>query len=428
MTNSTNGTRLKNLDINGLPSGIQIERIPQQQALTQVVDPWYIFSYGVFDSFMALLAIAEVTLFPESKHNLLRETMLNMPGVGPTTSRSVVETQYITSFSDSKTKVSDQLRARDRLIILFAPLIWIPSIVYATSNVWRPRFVQSMVINGDVPVFTSEVFKRTRSSTVGSLRITPGLALATYTSMVDKMPTLKDTYWDPNFLLSENGLVSYTSFLTRLKGEPANYIPYVKADSTTLPPMESNYFITFGSMTTQAKDHITSSKISVIETSSSVVSASMVTDAAILRPVYKDDKDVLFTSHLPMADTFGISCSLMSLAYHIVQRTTGIVSNPSKNDSDHSKNTKQSNVKTEYSNDSTWSSNPKENPLDEKPYRKSNDFRGRIKNKTNRDILKSNINSFVKLDFNDVEAIVKIVLHTISQYKQRNLSNSYSYS
>lgn len=312
-----------------LDSGIQVSKKVLFSTLLHVVDPYKVFVDDGVDSFLKKIALYEVSLFSESKHNMLRETLSSHPGVGKTTTRSVMEDQFVTSYGPVRTVVRDEVRERDRYILALSPILWIMANILANSPDARASFVQQISLYGHVPQVFSEIFKRTRNSTNGKYRFEPAYETSSWSLIVAADPALQNTFWDPAFLCSSKGVRYAVEFLVRLHTYESNYVPYVKIDKSTLPPLESGSFTTFCSYTVSSVTHrLTNSEVAAIKNSLPDESAIMMADATILNCKYFDENSHLYILHEYTADIYPVTGSFSSYAAHIVRRVCGYDTNP----------------------------------------------------------------------------------------------------
>lgn len=322
---------IKQLDTGIIYTGIQVSLSVTLTRLQQVCDPWRFFNvYNLLD-ILRNIALHEQSMFSESKHNQIRERSVNYPGVGPSTEVSTSENQVIINRNTSAV-VQDTIRNRDRRIIVFTPLIWIPGFVYAFSSEYRTKFTLRVLNQMQVPQFFSELFKRTRFCTTPVYRIMTGLYTGTWTILVGSYPQLANTFYDPSFLCSDNGLQAYIGFLAYLQSSEGNYIPMVDATKETLPVLESGNFVTFtGYSTTQQVDFLTAT-VWVIENSMNYISKVFAVDCTLGCVFYQDNSGSTpypeYTSHHYAATTVDVGMTVVMACHYMVARVTGVQTNP----------------------------------------------------------------------------------------------------
>lgn len=311
-------------------NSISIQLRVFSRSIVQAVDPWLFFNSFGFNNTLSLFANAEVMLHPSSSNNILRETLVNQPGVGPTTQRTVVESNIISNNNTNKV-VQDYSRERDRAVISISPLIWIPCFFYAFSD-WRISFTTKALNSEYIPVIFTEVFKRTRHSNTGVFRLTTGVIKVTFNALVLANPQLKDTFWDPDFLGSQTGINVYLGFIQLLAKSPGNYVPMVKPTVQNLPQAEAGNTTTFGvlsKLSTSASTFLNSTILVITGSSyqNGVIITTHINDANLVNAVYLDSAGKNFTGHENTSYQVEINGTLFDYIVYIVQRVTGLLPN-----------------------------------------------------------------------------------------------------
>lgn len=313
-----------------LKSGITVDFIPTPITLFHKCDPWRFFVTFGFENTLAFFAITETTHFSEAKYNLLRETIVNYPAIGPSTSRSVVESQVIVN-ANTKTIVQNSLRERDRSIIVLAPIFWISAHVFSFDIEARSNFITAAMSYDYVPQVVSELFLRTRNCTNGMFRFTNGIVLASFAILVGANPSLKNTFWDPEFLRSPIGCRAFLDFCTFLALKESNYIPMVKPSNVTLPPFESGFTVTFNAFTVSSGHSFLNATVYVVQNALQQPNFVYAADCVIASCQYFTTVGNIFTGHEATSLQLQVDSSTGNCINHIIYRVTGIQPNTNKN-------------------------------------------------------------------------------------------------
>lgn len=313
------------LDFETLKGGISVKLRTPFKRLQQVCDPWRFFSAIGIQNALSMFALIEQSTHSDAKNNMLRERSINYPGIGPTTKISNVESQRILN-TNSTTPTEDRVRQRDKFIVVFTPLIWIAGHVYAFDDIWRLRFSTAVKNFQHIPVFMSELMKRTRNCDNMTYRIVTGVYLATWDLFVISHPEYKNTFWDPRFLMSESGLTSFIGFLSYLYNAEGNYIPFVEANDQSVPPHESGTFVTIAAYTVSSDVNFLDATVYVITNSLNFFKSTFASDACYGCYFYQDLASIPleeYTGHQAGAQPLSVEGTFLMAVQYIVARVTG---------------------------------------------------------------------------------------------------------
>lgn len=296
---------------------------------TQTIDPLLFFATFNFMNVLTLFANIEVSLNSSSANNILRETLVNQPAIGPAVTRTNMETQIIRN-RNTNAVLQDSIRERDRFIIVITPIIWVISAFYAFHPIWRDRFITKLKNCENVPKVTVEFFKRTRHSTNGVTRILTNVSFTSFNVLVNLYPQIKDTYYDPNFLGSEIGLQSVANFFSFLAKAEGNYIPFVNTSNTNLPTFESGTITTFGSLSKASADFLEVSVFALQGNSYSndTFIITHVLDCNLLHTTYVNSSGIQVVNQAEYAYQIDTQTTLLGAVQYIVERVTGVTPNP----------------------------------------------------------------------------------------------------
>lgn len=311
-----------------LKANITISQQPVLVPLVYICDAWRFFQACIFANIMMMFAIAETTMFPESKHNLLRETFLNRPGIGNSTFRTVQESQIIRSNNTDRI-IQDNTRERDRSIVLFTPLIWITGHFYAFSPTHRHHITMMLIHSGVCPELWSELFKRTRTCSNEIFRWDLGVGVGSAELLLNANPKLRGTFYDPAFLGTQTGMRYIVSLIKDLSESPGNYIRMVEATPQSLPAIESSQTVTMNAITINPTTNYTDATAYVVMPNSlQQVSEVHLADAMASTTYYLDSTtQEVFNRHFLVSKQYVMNMSWQSIVNHIVYRCTGLEPN-----------------------------------------------------------------------------------------------------
>lgn len=310
---------------------IQFVTRPFKKFVTQVANPWEFFVVYGLRNVLAAFAIMETVQHPASQNNILRETLLNYPGIGPSTQRTVTESQIITN-NNTNNVVQDATRERDRFIIVITPIIWVISFYYAFSSS-RSKITEKLMNSQNVPKIMSEVFKRTRWSRNGAYRIVTDVLVTSFQLLAIANPSIVNTFYDPNFLSTEGGMQAVVSFFNFLASSEGNYVPMIQPTLQALPPFEAGTVTTFGSLSKASNDFL-NVVIYVLQGNAyqnNTAHATHINDANLASVIYVDQSGNPYTNHIDSSHEIEIAGgTLLSHVKYIVDRVTGVLPNPSR--------------------------------------------------------------------------------------------------
>jgi len=299
--------------------------------IKQTTDIWRLWQVFGFSNLQTIFAQSEAIYAPEAKSKFFRESLINYPAIGPAAQVSVVETQIISSLDRQGRPEQNSLRERDRSVIPLTPLIWIGSLFYAFNTEYRADFISNMLLYGHVPAFTIEVFKRTRHVNTAAYRIVTSVVNTSWDLLVAANPTLANTFFDPAFLGSRNGVLAYTQFLLHIHHAEGNYIPFVSCNKDNLPPFEAGTASTFSSYSTALSSDFLRGVVYVIDNMVPFIGAAYVQDCLIASCSYRNMDNTEYANHQAGAQKVLCVNTTLGIVNYIVGRILQFETNDTNN-------------------------------------------------------------------------------------------------
>lgn len=338
---------------NRLKSGIIFDLETQITEIVFTTDPWRYFLFYGFDVVLNQLVQSEVTLYPDSKYQQLRESIVGRPGTGPISFRSVVETQIVTNNATNRVQ-TDATRERDRAMICLTPLIWVAAHIVAFDPVARRIFTQQAINQQFIPAIVVELIKRTRNCENGFYRWTTAITTYSWTRLVAAVPALQNSFYDPDFMRTEGGIERFLSFcqFLGLRSEQ-NYVKMVTPSRENLPPLESSYMVTANAYSCGRTHDFLRTLVYITANSQNAPSFIMMADTICASCYYANPNGFEYLGHqITSFRTRGNATSLQ-WSEHIVLRVVG--EQPNNNNT---MNAQQAEVNN--NNDSRKSSKPRQ--------------------------------------------------------------------
>lgn len=229
-----------------LPSLFRMNPIMVREPIFCLIDPFYAFVTSA--NLMQFIGQIEVSKFSSADNNLMRQSLINYPGLQSNIIRPNIEDQVITSKMNAS-KIQDATRERSQFQVALTPIFWIVSwsLAYAPEE-WRSEYTARAITAGITPAFTSECFKRVRRSQSGIFDIIPVIFNTANSVFLHYNPQFTNTFLDLSFLYTPGGIQRFVEFTVFLSGLQGNYIPMVEASNKSLPIMQAHFTTRFNAI------------------------------------------------------------------------------------------------------------------------------------------------------------------------------------
>jgi hypothetical protein len=268
-------------------------------------------------------------MFPESVQSILRQSLVNLPGVGLPGYESNVETQIVTNRSDGA-YISDTLRERDRESISVVALIWFPVIFIAFDLDIRTSFINNVAGFFTVPTLLLEFFKKVRLSRIGTSNMRFGLNVSSCREFIIRNPDYKGTFLDIDFMSTKTGQRRWLEFVTLVASFEGNYISVSSMSELQKIELSSKETTTFLALTVQNLSSIENAIVNLLPQHSfgDNINGVHIVDALFSGVTHTlNGKEPILGE---IVKGFSIQTDLLSFAHHAIERVTGRQTNPGK--------------------------------------------------------------------------------------------------
>lgn len=320
-----------------LPSGTRFAIGSESQSVSWFFDPWLILRLFGIDNLIASVTQAEVLFRPDAKYNIMRETLVNSPGVGAIGQRTVIEDNTITTFDkQNESRIRNQLRERNRFVLPISLILWIPSLFWSADPNLRMQIANQASMRGFMPTFTLEMFKKIRSGTIGRLNIIPVCLTTSWKILVTLNPELRNTFFDPAFLSSPTGIVAWFDLMQLVYVTAPDYLSFSRIEKATdIPQLFAAFTLT---QTALSLTEFCESQIDFDQVEVSIipghsygknVEATHLGDIVIAQAIISTTTPTdILSSIVNLCPYIMVSNSSSSIASYIVQRALSMISNP----------------------------------------------------------------------------------------------------